>query len=178
MGGTSVVEGIFVLLLVEFVSIQVNSESGFIGKSFKLAALGFELAELIGVPGGGVSEGDGFGFCGGNFIKTGGECSIVVIDKVSDGGVWSEGRVGDSVGQNGREGGGVYGVELTECDGAFLFDKGNGNDNVQGDSQMVGDCEVSAGEVADGDARGADQIQCVSFSVGGEINVLGDVEIV
>lgn len=97
----------------------------------KLAALGFEVAELIGVPGGGVSEGDGFGLCGGNNFQTGGKCSIVVVDQVSGGGIWSEGRVRDGVSQDGGEEGGVYGLEITESDGAFMFDKRGGDVYVQ-----------------------------------------------
>lgn len=42
---------------------------------------------------------------------------------------------------------------------------------------MIGDGEVGGGEVVDGDARGADQVEGVSFGVGREVNVLGDVEI-
>ena len=43
---------------------------------------------------------------------------------------------------------------------------------------MVRDGEVSAGQVTAGDARGADQVQCVTFSDRGEIYVLGNIEIV
>ena len=45
---------------------------------------------------------------------------------------------------------------LPECYCEFLFDKGGGEVYVQDDSQMVGDGEVSAGQVTDGDARSAD----------------------
>lgn len=72
--------------------------------------------------------------------------------------------------------GGVDGLEVLECYGAFLFEKGGRDVYVQGDNQIVGDREVSAGQVIDGDARGADQVQCVSFSMG--IYVLGNIEIV
>lgn len=44
---------------------------------------------------------------------------------------------------------------------------------------MVGDGEVSAVQVADGDARGdAEEVQCMSFSVGGEIEMLGNIVII
>ena len=104
----------------------MNSETGFIAKSFELGALGFELTELSSVPGGGVSEGDKFGSGWGDVINTGGECSIVVVDQVSGGGVWDGGKVGDGVSQDGGEGRGVYGFEITEGDRAFLFDKWGG----------------------------------------------------
>lgn len=42
---------IFVLLLVEFEGMKVNSESGFVGKKFQLTALSFEVAKLVSVPG-------------------------------------------------------------------------------------------------------------------------------
>ena len=36
--------------------------------------------------------------------------------------------------------------------------------------------EVEAGEVANGDSGGADQVQGVSFFVGREVDVLSDIE--
>ena len=100
MRGASGVEGIFVLLLVEFVGIQVNSESSFICKAFQLTAAHFEVAKLVSVPGGGVGEGDEFGFFGGDEVETGGECIIVVIDQGSGGGSQNRGR------DDGSQGGG------------------------------------------------------------------------
>lgn len=50
IGGACAVEGIFVELLVVFVGIFMDSEAGFIGKVLELAALGFELMEVVGVP--------------------------------------------------------------------------------------------------------------------------------
>lgn len=43
---------------------------------------------------------------------------------------------------------------------------------------MIGDGEVIGGQVADGDASGADQVQCVTFFMGGKINMLCDIETV
>ena len=60
----------------------------------------------------------------------------------------------------------------------FCLTSGGGDVDVQNDGQMVRDGEVGASEVADGDARGADQVQGVYFFVGGEVNVLGYVEVV
>lgn len=68
------------------------------------------------------------------------------------------------------------GFEIPESYGALLLEEGGGDENVHGDSQMVGDGEVGAGQVADGDAGGADKVQNVSFFVGGEVYVLGEVE--
>ena len=50
------VEGIYILLLVEFKGIQVNSEPSFFGQTFKLTAMLFEVAKLVSVPGGGVGD--------------------------------------------------------------------------------------------------------------------------
>ena len=58
MRGASGVEGIFILVLVEFKGIQVNSESSFFGQTFQLTAMPFKVAKLVSVPGGGVGEGD------------------------------------------------------------------------------------------------------------------------
>lgn len=58
--GASGVEGIYILLLVEFKGIQVNSEPSFFGQTFKLTAMPFEVAKLVGVPGGGAGEGCDF----------------------------------------------------------------------------------------------------------------------
>ena len=60
MRGASGVEGIFILLLVEFKGVQVNSESSFFGQTFELTAMLFEVAKLVSVTGGGVGEGDEF----------------------------------------------------------------------------------------------------------------------
>ena len=40
----------------------MDSETGSFGESFQLMALGFEMLKWIGVPRGGVCEGDGFGW--------------------------------------------------------------------------------------------------------------------
>jgi len=71
VGRAGRVKGVFVLLSVKFVGFQVDSETGSIGESFQLTAFGFEEAELVSVPGGGVCEGDRFGFKGGIVIETG-----------------------------------------------------------------------------------------------------------
>lgn len=42
VGGACTVEGVFIELLMLFVGIFMDSETGSIGESFKLAALGFE----------------------------------------------------------------------------------------------------------------------------------------
>ena len=54
--GASGVKGIFILLLVEFEGVKVNSESSFFGKTFQLTAMLFEVAKLVSVPGGGVGD--------------------------------------------------------------------------------------------------------------------------
>ena len=51
-----------------------------------------------------------------------------------------------------------------------------GDENVHGDSQVVGDGEVRAGQIADGDAGGADKVQSVSFFMCMRIYMLGEVE--
>ena len=58
MRRASGVEGIFIfiLLLVEFEGVKVNSESSFFGKTFQLTAMLFEVAKLVSVPGGGVGD--------------------------------------------------------------------------------------------------------------------------
>lgn len=56
------------------------------------------------------------------------------------------------------------GFEIPESYGVLLLEDGGGDENVHGDSQMVGDGEVRAGQVADGD--GADEVQNVSFFCG------------
>lgn len=68
------------------------------------------------------------------------------------------------------------GFEIPESYGAHLLDRGGRDENVHGDSQMVRDGEVRAGEIIDGDARGADQVQCMTFLMGGKIDMLGDIE--
>ena len=60
MRGASGVEGVFILLLVEFEGVKVNSESSFFGKTFQLTAMLFEVAKLVSVPGGGAGEGCDF----------------------------------------------------------------------------------------------------------------------
>lgn len=87
---------IFVLLLVEFEGMKVNSESGFVGKTFQLTALSFEVAKLFSVAGGGMGEGEKFGFFGGDDVKTGGEFIIVVINQDSRRGSWNRGGGRDS----------------------------------------------------------------------------------
>ena len=57
MRGASGVESIFILLLVEFKGVQVNSESSFFGQRFQLT-MPFEVAKLVSVPGGGGGEGE------------------------------------------------------------------------------------------------------------------------
>ena len=58
---------------------------------------------------------------------------------------------------------------------AFLLDLWCGDENGHGGSQVVGDGEVGAGQIADGDASGADKVQCVYF-FNGKIHMLGEVE--
>ena len=79
MGGACFVERISVLLLVKVVHVRMNSESGFLVEPFQLPALGFKLSEVVGVPGGGVVVGDRLGFCRGELVETGGQCSIVTV---------------------------------------------------------------------------------------------------
>ena len=87
MGGTCVIEGDFVLFLMEYISLGVHSESSFLHKPFQLAALFFEFMKMVGIPGGRVGVGNGFGFSGGEFIEAGGESGVVVVDQFSWGGV-------------------------------------------------------------------------------------------
>jgi len=92
--GASGVEGIFVFLLVEFVGIQVNRECSFFLKAFQSTALYFEMAELVSVQ-------DKLGFFGGDEVKTGGQCMIIVIDQDSGGGSRNRGRGRDDGSQGG-----------------------------------------------------------------------------
>ena len=145
MRGASGVEGIFILFLVEFEGVKVNSESSFFGKTFQLTAMSFELVKLISVPGGGVGEGDEFRFFRGDDVKTGGECIIIEIDQGSGGDSRSRGRGRDGGGQGGGERGEVDELDVPEYYGAFLLNMGGGDVDVQGDSQVVRDGEVDAG---------------------------------
>ena len=103
MGGSGVVEGVSVLLLVGFEDVGVNSETGFLCEPSKLSALGFEVAEVVSVPGGGVGVGDGFGYSRGEVIETGGECGVIAVYQFSGGGVLGGRVVGDGVSQQGGE---------------------------------------------------------------------------
>ena len=76
------------------------------------------------------------------------------------------------------EGRGVYGFEIPESYGALLLDEGGWGEDVHGNCQMVGDCEVRGVQIADGNARLADQVQCVTFFMVGKVYMLCDVEIV
>ena len=88
-----------------------------------------------------------FDFFGGEDVKTGGECIIIVIDQGSrvDSRNWRRGRGrGRDGGRQGRgERGEVDG--LPEYYGVFLLNMGGGDVHVQGDSQVVRDGEVDAG---------------------------------
>ena len=119
--------------------------SRFFGKTLQLMAMSFELAKLISVPGGGVGEGDEFRFFRGDDVKTGGECIIIEIDQGSGGDSQSRGRGRDGGGQGGGERGEVDGLDVPEYDRAFLLNMGDGDCDVQGDSQVVRDGEVDAG---------------------------------
>lgn len=123
-------------------------------------------------------EGDKLGFFGGNKVKTGGECMIIVIDQGSGGGGRNRSRGRDDSRQGGGERVEVDGFNVPECNGGTLLHMGDGDVNVQGDSQVVGDDEVNAGEIGDGNAGGADQVKCMSFFMGVKVDMLGDVEIV
>ena len=136
MRGASGVEGIFILFLVEFEGVQVNSESSFFGKTLQLTAIPFKVAKLISVPGGGVGEGDEFRFFRGDDVKTGGECIIIEIDQGSGGDSRGRGR-----GRDGGQGGGERG----EVDWLDVPEYYGGDVDVQGDGQVVRDGEVDAG---------------------------------
>ena len=68
--------------------------------------------------------------------------------------------------------------EVPKCYGAFLLNEGGGGVNIHDKGQVVrdGGTEIDAGEVIGGDSSGTDQIQGVSFTVGGEIDVLSEIE--
>lgn len=47
---------------MEFEGTEVNSESGFGGKTFPLTAVSFEVTKLVNVPEGRMGEGNEVGF--------------------------------------------------------------------------------------------------------------------
>ena len=77
----------------------MNGETSSLCKPFKLPALGFKVAEMIGVPGGGVGVGDRFGFYGGELVKAGGECVVIAVNQFSGGRVLGGRVIGDGVRQ-------------------------------------------------------------------------------
>ena len=77
----------------------MDSEAGFFREPFELPAFGFELTEVISVPGGGVGVGDRFSFDGGKLIETGGECAVVAGYQFGGGEVLGERVVEDGVSQ-------------------------------------------------------------------------------
>lgn len=104
VGGASTVEGFFIMLLVKLVSIQVDSKTSSFVQTFKLSAFGFEIAKMISVPWGRVSEGDCASFHRSNLVEARRKCIVVCFDKFSGGDDWSEGRVRDGVSQCGGKG--------------------------------------------------------------------------
>ena len=49
---------------------------------------------------------------------------------------------------------------------------------VHSDSQVIGDVKVSAGQFFDGETGRADQIKSMAMGVGGEVDMLSEVEAV
>ena len=86
------------------------------------------------------------------------------------------GVVKDGVGQEGGKTRGIDGFEIPESYRALLLDLWCGDENVHGDSQVVRDSDIEAGQIADCDAGDADKVQCVSFFMVWKINMLDEVE--
>ena len=86
------------------------------------------------------------------------------------------GVVKDGVGQEGGKNGRIDGFEIPESYRALLLDLWCGDENVHGDSQVVRDSDIGAGQIADYDAGDADKVQCVSFFMVWIINMLDEVE--
>ena len=97
MEGACTVEGIFVLLLVQSINVFVDSETSSFSMSFELATFRFEATEMIGVPGGRVSERDILGFYWSELVETGGESIVIGVDQVSRGNILGDGGVRDGV---------------------------------------------------------------------------------
>lgn len=74
--------------------------------------------------------------------------------------------------------GGADGLQIVEGNGAFVLRLRGGDVNVHDDSQVVRQGEVVCRGVVDVDTSGADQVQNVSAVVGGEVDVLDEVEAV
>lgn len=159
--GACTVADIFILMLVKFTSMLVICEIDSFQKSFQLAALGFEVMKLIGVPWSGVCE--GLVFMGVTLSRQEEGVSLYVLTRA----------MGETFGVR-AESEMVDGREVRECYGAFLFDKGGGHAYVQGDSQMVRDGKSVLTMVMP-------EVQTrfsflFSFSVGGDFCVLGNIE--
>ena len=93
------------------------------------------------------------------------ESFIKYCDQVKRGGVLEAGGVRDGVGQEGGKNGRIDGFEIPESYSVLLFDLWCGDENVHGDSQVVRDCDIGAGQIADCDSGDADKVQCVSIFV-------------
>ena len=70
------------------------------------------------------------------------------------------------------------GFEVSEGYCAFDLREGGGEMDVHGDSQVIGDVEIDAGELLNGETGRADQVQGVAMIVGGEVDMLGEIEAV
>lgn len=65
------------------------------------------------------------------------------------------------------------------CHGALQAARGGGDRNSELDGEVVGNVEIEATEVGRGDGlRRTHKVKCMAFIVGGEVNMLGDVEAV
>ena len=104
------------------------------------------------------------------------ESFVKYCDQVKRGGVLEAGGVRDGVGQEGEKTRGIDGFEIPESYRALLLDLWCGDENVHGDSQVVRDSDIEAGQIADCDAGDADKVQCVSFFMVWIINMLDEVE--
>ena len=51
-----------------------------------------------------------------------------------------------------------------------------GGVDVESDSQVIRYIEVGGGEMVDGDAGGADEVEGVAMGVGGGVHMLGEIE--
>ena len=82
------------------------------------------------------------------------------------------GVVKDGVGQEGGKNGRIDGFEIPESYRALLLGLWCGDENVHGDSQVVRDCDIGAGQIADCDSGDAGKVQCVSFFMDCKIHIL------